>query len=328
MKIGRDLVRRGIDPRRFSGGFAVLASGGKNPGAVLLAAFAFDKEGKSMSRHRAGFTLVELLVVIAIIGVIMALLLPAIQKVREAANRMKCGNNLKQLGLGLHHFHNEIGSFPIDDTDVPPSKLGTVFTSLLRYVEQDNNSPEVGMPVQLFLCPSRRGTDVGPRDDYGAGHHPDWWYPDDPYLGWYSILGGPYFSDHNDGIITRYVGVRLGSVINADGASNTLLLTHKGLAPQYYSGGSPPAQDNPELTTDVNWFEGSGWEHHRDPTQSFHVDSNQTANMQELFGSPHPGGMPCLFADGSVRNLSYGINPLTVAKLWAWNDGHVVNIEE
>jgi prepilin-type N-terminal cleavage/methylation domain-containing protein len=276
-------------------------------------------------RTRTGFTLIELLVVLAIIGTLMALLLPAIQKVREAACRMQCSNNLRQLGLALHMYQDEYHQFPLDDSANDPP--GTFYASLLPFVEEGNNSSTLGAPVKLFLCPGRRSTRVGPKDDYGAGHHPDWWYLEDPtYLGWYSVLGGPYYSDHNGG--EYYTGsITLAQVSNADGTSKTLLLTHKGLAPQYYSGGSPPAQNNPSYTTDVSWFSGSGWEHHRDPTLGFHQDSNREPAMQNYVGSPH-SAMPCLFCDGSVRTFSYSINAMTVARLWAWNDGGIVSGDE
>src|SRR5262245_13699209 len=97
-------------------------------------------EGWTMTRlarrSRGAFTLIELLVVIAIIAVLIGLLLPAVQKVREAANRARCANNMKQLGLGFHNFESAKGAFPNQTFNTG----GTIITASLDYIEQYANN--------------------------------------------------------------------------------------------------------------------------------------------------------------------------------------------
>src|SRR5262245_26984396 len=196
------------------------------------------------SRRVAGFTLIELLVVIAIIAILIGLLLPAVQKVREAAARAKCANNMKQLGLALHNFHDFNGGFPAARLEIPPG--GPVVHSwppyVMPFLEQENvsrryrfdrtwNDPATNdanpgginqTELAVFLCPSAPGGRKGTRGrgimDYSPANtitRPN------PY-----VSNMPPSDPTNIGILGKNVLRRITDV--TDGVSNTILLAEDG----------------------------------------------------------------------------------------------------
>jgi prepilin-type N-terminal cleavage/methylation domain-containing protein len=286
------------------------------------------------NRHASGvraFTLIELLVVIAIIAVLIGLLLPAVQKARESASRTSCTNNMHQLGVALHGYHDNRGHFPMEDGGTVPS----LFVQIMPYTEQDNLyravfnpatntvTPGNAVAVSTFLCPSRRGVLVGPKVDYAGAYNQGISEADvtgNPPVGVGAIALG-YKS------ILNSRGVSLSSVTNLAGTSNTILLAHKILRPAHYDGGS--AKDPGYMNTVK---QQSGYDHMR-WCDTFAGGSNAHKGYfpdddgvdENHHGGPHPGGSPVLWADDSVRMFMYGTRIGGLSEdaswqaMWAYN---------
>jgi prepilin-type processing-associated H-X9-DG protein len=269
------------------------------------------------------------LVVIGIITLLMALLLPAIQKVREAANRLSCQNNLKQIGLAFHHHHNDHGFFPTGGwwhTWAPTYVGGQPLTGrlqragwgfqILPYIEAENtwrSGPEkaVASTHRLFFCPSRRPPQTV---QYLDGYIPP-------------LTGGmlthalcDYAASNIDGtgVVRAIEPVRIADIY--DGASNTLLAGDKRLNLAFL--GRPQHDDNEGYT--VGWDKDTL----RLTSQSPAPDFTGLDDAKRLFGSSHPGRFNIVLADGSVSTCRYFIDKEIFRRLGDKSDGEVLNIDD
>ncbi|HXG08645.1 MAG TPA: DUF1559 domain-containing protein [Gemmataceae bacterium] len=285
---------------------------------------------------RRGFTLIELLVVIALIGVLLALLLPAVQKVREAANRVSCQNNLRQIGVAFHHHHTQLGFFPTGGHEwwsTPTyingqpavgekQEAGWGF-QILPYIEAENvwrgggaasNADRiriaVGTPNKLFFCPSRRA----------------------PQTVVFQFPG--YFNDQAavcalcdyaasnwelTGVVRQYIPTRIADI--TDGTANTLLVGEKRLNLRFLG----------QVQKDDDTGYASGW----DPDVIRQTElpplpdyNGPTSDGERHFGASHPDRFNAVFADGSVRPISYSISPIIFQYLGDRSDGQPINADD
>jgi prepilin-type N-terminal cleavage/methylation domain-containing protein len=191
----------------------------------------------SKPANRAGFTLLELLVVLGIIGVLLALLLPAVQQVRQAAARIACVNNLKQMGLAAYGYHDAVGYFPQyaepgSGGPHQPSDTGrrSWMSVMLPYLEQTAayNGGGVGDPIKTYQCPAdSNNTAVCVLPPSRAMHGETVW-GETSYCG---VYGSVAFL--TDGIITAQA-TRMTDI--TDGASNTLMVGERPVSPDQYWG--------------------------------------------------------------------------------------------
>ncbi len=288
----------------------------------------------SLPGRRTAFTLIELLVVIAIIAILIGLLLPAVQKVREAAARTQCANNLKQIGLAVLNYNDTIGYLPPGGTNYPPTavnsssnRLGWNWTyNILPFIEQQNlyplsRSAISATPVKIYYCPSRRAPGIygsSCKSDYAgnAGHNFD-------QYGSTGVIVCTYTSPKTDTTLQRR---RLADI--TDGTSNTFAVGEKLLNPHNWGvdGG-----DN-ESYIDSGWDEDAvrcGWNngmYHGGLYPDIDEPVYPPTTWPLAFGSSHTGGANFVFCDGSVHFIPFGVDPVTFMYACMINDGTPINI--
>lgn len=314
--------------------------------------------------RRNAFTLIELLVVIAIIAVLIGLLVPAVQRVREAAARTQCLNNLKQMGLALHNYHDAnrkfppgfssqvLGPWPGGSNDpVPETGPGwSLFAHMLPYLEQDSlhrsitfslpithpaNAPARRTFVAVYICPS----DTGPRliniTDSGnppADANPPFVITDGAVCSYAGVLGdGAYEQTPFTGIFHRNSQVRFADI--TDGTSNTVGIGER--TSQFSANswvGVVPGQETVYSQTAREYNPSLPSLRARPAITAVLVHVRITSGAPNAFGnspgsfaSSHTGGAHFLNMDGSCRFISSSVSKPTYRALVTRNGGEVIS---
>jgi prepilin-type N-terminal cleavage/methylation domain-containing protein len=279
--------------------------------------------------RKSAFTLVELLVVIAIIGILVSLLLPAVQAAREAARRCSCLNNLTQLGLALHNYEFQFESFPPGVTDakgpIRSEPIGNHISwivkilpymeevALSRHLDQTAgayaavNAPVRANEIPVLFCPSDNGESINEAKSIAGTS----------YAGCHHDVEAPIDAD-NHGLLFLNSQIRFADI--SDGSSKTILLG-EALLPKDYLGWISGTRATLRNTSSIN-LPGPNFTLSR-TGQKDGVEEKLSPLFVGGFSSLHPGGAQFDFADGSTRFVADTIDPNLLRLLGNRADGEI-----